>query len=130
MARTPKSKVKACRPNAYQADQKKAAKAKVKQTKQASNKQSPNVAKLMKEEVTNKHLVTRAALRRAACRAGIRCMSKGCFDELMAIFDKKAEDCLLQARNNAYYIRKAKTICSADVVAGSRECGLGDVLVY
>ena len=70
-----------------------------------------------------------AALRRAACRAGIRCISKGCLEELMKLFDAKADECLLQARNNAYYVRKAKTIASTDIVAGSRECGLGDVLV-
>ena len=103
---------------------KKAAEGKVKQIEV-----SASVAKLLSEPVPNKHLVTRAALRRAACRAGIRCISKDCIDALMELFDKTANECLLQARNNAYYVRKAKTIGSTDIVTGSREMGLGDVLV-
>ena len=126
MARTPLSKVKAARPNLYKAQLKKN---KTKVLKSKKKDVPPVVENLLKKDVTHRHLVTRAALRRAACRAGIRCMSKGCFDELIKIFDSKAEDCLLQARNNAYYVRKAKTISSADIVAASRECGLGDVLI-
>ena len=107
-----------------------------------------SVAKLLKQEVTHRHLgkvknilvyapefysfsnsVTRAALKRAACRAGIRCIAKECLDELLKMFDATAHECLLQARNNAYYVRQAKTIASTDIVTGSREMGLGDLLV-
>ena len=103
-----------------------------KKTSESKKKEAPvsaSVVKLLAEPVTNKHLVTRAALRRAACRAGIRCISKDCIDALMVRFDETANECLLQARNNAYYVRKAKTITSSDIVTGSRETGLGDVLV-
>lgn len=89
----------------------------------------PAVQKLIDQPLTKKHLVTRTALRRAACRAGIRCMAKECLDQLVNMFDKKANDCLLQAKNNACYVRKARTLASTDIVAGSRECGMGDVLV-
>ena len=81
-----------------------------------------------RKESKRQHLLTRAGLRRAATRAGIRCMSKGCLDELMNMFDSVADECLLQARNNAYYVRKAKTISSADIAVGSMGCGLGELV--
>ena len=67
----------------------------------AASEPSRAVAKLLKRQVTAKHLVTTAGLRRAACRAGIQCISKSCIEELLQLVDKKAEECLLQARNNA-----------------------------
>lgn len=100
-----------------------------KKKKVVSSKPPAAVQKLLDEPLKSRHLVTRAALKRAACRAGIRCISKECIESLVKLFDDKADECLLHAKNNACYVRNAKTLASTDIVAGSRECGMGDVLV-